>query len=89
MHIGQSARNPCIWGAPVWLAAKARNHRLFCLAQALCYTCQKRPEDYSFLLQLAQTRSVFAYTFERNVAERRALQKASFEEVVPMPHAYY
>jgi RimJ/RimL family protein N-acetyltransferase len=42
-----------------------------------------------FLLQLAETHSVFAYTFEENVAERRALQKAGFEEVGRMPHPYY
>lgn len=42
-----------------------------------------------FLLQLPETHSVFAYTFETNVAEQRALQKAGFEEMGPMPHPYY
>jgi RimJ/RimL family protein N-acetyltransferase len=42
-----------------------------------------------FLLQRQETHSVFAYTFETNVAERRALQKAGFKEVGPMPHPYY
>jgi RimJ/RimL family protein N-acetyltransferase len=42
-----------------------------------------------FLLQLPETHSVFAYTFEANAAERRALQKAGFEEIGSMPHPYY
>lgn len=42
-----------------------------------------------FLLQLPETHSVFAYTFEANTAERRALQKAGFEEIGSMPHPYY
>ena len=42
-----------------------------------------------FLLQLAETCSVFAYTFEANVTERRALQKIGFEEIGLMPHPYY
>jgi len=42
-----------------------------------------------FLLQRQETHSVFAYTFEANVAERRALQKAGFKEVGSMPHPYY
>jgi aminoglycoside 6'-N-acetyltransferase len=41
------------------------------------------------LLQRQETHSVFAYTFEANIAEMRALQKAGFEAVGPMPHRYY
>ena len=42
-----------------------------------------------FLLRLRETHSVFAYTFATNKAERRALQKAGFEEAGLMPSAYY
>lgn len=42
-----------------------------------------------FLLQLPETHSVFAYTFVTNKAERRALQKAGFEEAGRMPYSYY
>jgi RimJ/RimL family protein N-acetyltransferase len=49
--------------------------------------CQKLALD--FLLPRPETRSVFAYTFSTNEAERRALQKAGFEEMGPMPSSYY
>jgi RimJ/RimL family protein N-acetyltransferase len=42
-----------------------------------------------FLLQRQETHSVFAYTFATNAAERRALQKAGFEEAGRMPSSYY
>lgn len=42
-----------------------------------------------FLLQRRETHSVFAYTFVTNQAERRALQKAGFEEMGRMPSSYY
>ena len=42
-----------------------------------------------FLLPLRETHSVFAYTFETNKAERRALQKVGFEEVGRMPSSHY
>jgi RimJ/RimL family protein N-acetyltransferase len=49
--------------------------------------CQKLALD--FLLPRPETRSVFAYTFATNKAEQRALQKAGFEEVGPMPSPHY
>jgi RimJ/RimL family protein N-acetyltransferase len=42
-----------------------------------------------YLLQQPETRSVFAYTYARNRAERRALEKAGLEEVGNLPHPYY
>jgi RimJ/RimL family protein N-acetyltransferase len=42
-----------------------------------------------FLLQLPETHTVFAYTFAVNTGERRALQKAGFEEAGPLPSTYY
>ncbi len=41
------------------------------------------------LLEQPETRSVFAYTACRNAAERRALAKAGFIELGPLPHAHY
>jgi RimJ/RimL family protein N-acetyltransferase len=49
--------------------------------------CQKLA--LAFLLSRPKTHSVFAYTFAANEAERRALQKAGFEEMGPMPSSYY
>ncbi len=42
-----------------------------------------------FLLEQPETRSVFAYTSYRNTAERRALAKAGFVELGPLPHAHF
>ncbi len=41
------------------------------------------------LLEQPETRSIFAYTACRNAAERRALAKAGFIEMGPLPHARY
>ena len=49
--------------------------------------CQKLA--LNFLLPRPETHSVFAYTFATNKAEQRALQKAGFEEMGPMPSSYY
>ncbi len=48
---------------------------------------QKLATDY--LLDQPTTRSVFAYTFETNIGERRALEKAGFEEAGYLPHPHY
>ncbi len=42
-----------------------------------------------YLLQQPETRSVFAYTFATNQAERRSLEKAGFEERGRLPHPHY
>ncbi len=42
-----------------------------------------------YLLEQPETRSVFAYTFVTNKAERRALEKAGFKEAGLLPHPYY
>ena len=42
-----------------------------------------------YLLQQTETRSVFAYTFTRNSAERRALKKIGLSEAGNLPHPYY
>jgi RimJ/RimL family protein N-acetyltransferase len=42
-----------------------------------------------YLLERHDTRGVFAYTYLTNIAERRALQRAGFEEIGLLPHAYY
>ena len=41
------------------------------------------------LLQQPETRSVFAYTYAINKGERRALEKAGFEEKGYLPHPCY
>jgi len=41
------------------------------------------------LLARPETRSVFAYTDRNNLAERRALQKAGFDETGPLPQPHY
>lgn len=41
------------------------------------------------LLDQPGTHSVFAYTLEANHAERRSLLKAGFQEIGPLPSAYY
>jgi RimJ/RimL family protein N-acetyltransferase len=43
----------------------------------------------NYLLEREDTRSVFAYTRVTNKAERRALEKAGFEETGPLPHEHY
>jgi RimJ/RimL family protein N-acetyltransferase len=43
----------------------------------------------NYLLQRPETRSVFAYTYARNAAERRALEKVGLEEAGYLPHPYY
>jgi RimJ/RimL family protein N-acetyltransferase len=48
---------------------------------------QKLALDY--LLELSETRSVFAYTYATNRAERRSLEKAGLEEKGHLPHPYY
>jgi RimJ/RimL family protein N-acetyltransferase len=48
---------------------------------------QKLALDY--LLGQHETRSVFAYTFKTNMAERRSLEKAGLEEKGFLPHPYY
>jgi len=48
---------------------------------------QKLALDY--LLQQSETRSVFAYTYATNKAERRSLEKAGLEEKGRLPHPYY
>lgn len=48
---------------------------------------QKLALDY--LLQQPETRSVFAYTYAMNKAERRSLEKAGFKEKGYLPHPYY
>jgi len=42
-----------------------------------------------YLLGLSETRSVFAYTYTTNEAERRALAKAGFEEAGELPDVHY
>jgi RimJ/RimL family protein N-acetyltransferase len=42
-----------------------------------------------YLLERPESRSVFAYTYQTNRAERRALEKAGFAEMGPLPHAHY
>jgi RimJ/RimL family protein N-acetyltransferase len=42
-----------------------------------------------YLLQQTETCSVFAYTFTRNSAERRALEKIGLSEAGSLPHSYY
>lgn len=42
-----------------------------------------------YLLERRETRSVFAYTYVTNLAERRALEKVGLIELGPLPHAYY
>ena len=42
-----------------------------------------------YLLERPESRSVFAYTYRTNRAERRALEKAGFAEMGPLPHAHY
>jgi RimJ/RimL family protein N-acetyltransferase len=42
-----------------------------------------------YLLQQPETRSVFAYTYATNRAERRSLEKAGLEEKGYLPHPYY
>jgi RimJ/RimL family protein N-acetyltransferase len=41
------------------------------------------------LLRQPETRSVFAYTYATNVAERRCLEKIGLEESGLLPHPYY
>ena len=41
------------------------------------------------LLQQPETRSVFAYTYATNQAERRSLKKAGLEERGRLPHPHY
>lgn len=48
---------------------------------------QKLALDY--LLQQKETRSVFAYTYATNKAERRALEKIGLEERGYLPHPHY
>ena len=43
----------------------------------------------AFLLGLPETQSVFAYTDERNLPERKALTKAGLTEVGLLPSPYY
>ncbi len=43
----------------------------------------------NYLLERPETRSVFAYTFATNKAERRSLEKAGFNEVGHLPDPYY
>ena len=42
-----------------------------------------------YLLQQPETRSVFAYTYAANKAERRSLEKAGLGEKGCLPHPYY
>jgi RimJ/RimL family protein N-acetyltransferase len=41
------------------------------------------------LLQQPETRSVFAYTFATNMAERRSLERCGFQEQGSLPHPCY
>jgi hypothetical protein len=42
-----------------------------------------------YLLSRPETRSVFAYTYIENYAERRALTRAGLQELGLLPQAYY
>ncbi len=42
-----------------------------------------------YLLRCPGTRSVFAYTYATNLAERRALEKAGLTDLGPLPHPHY
>jgi RimJ/RimL family protein N-acetyltransferase len=42
-----------------------------------------------YLAQQPETRTIFAFTLDKNLPERRALVKAGFHEVGPMPNQRY
>jgi RimJ/RimL family protein N-acetyltransferase len=48
---------------------------------------QRLASDY--LVARDETASVFAFTLRVNVGERRALEKAGFQEVGGLPNPYY
>lgn len=53
------------------------------------YGTQAQRLALDHLLTLDETRSVFACTFDENLAEQRSLENAGFRRVGALPHAHY